>query len=192
MCTCIMIGNMTRWVFHVIMLSWCHVIWNHLTLEFHLHMWILSSMENISYSSDLISVHGFDIYHLIYMLCIFAVYFYLLRAHWEHFARDGYTSCTLGTWIHSITSCALGTLRVCWVHFMCVLGILIYDNTLCALGLLIRDIGDLLYLNCILFLRCWYICYDYDIQWIQGIYICFNFHLCFWVCDFCRSLRTLW
>ena len=111
-------------------------------------------MENISYSSDLISLHGFDIYHLIYMLCIFAVYFYLLCAHWEHFARDGYTSCALGTSIHSITSCTLGTLRVCWVHFMCALGILIYDNTLCALGLLIRDIGDLLYLNCIFFLRC--------------------------------------
>ena len=138
-----MIGNMTQWVFHVIMSSWCHAIWSHSTLEFHRHIWILSSMENISYSSDLISVHVFDIYHLIYMLCIFAVYFYLLRAHWEHFARDGYTSCALGTSIHSITSCALGTLRVCWVHIMCALGILIYDNTLCALGLLIRDIGDL-------------------------------------------------
>ena len=81
-------------------------------------------------------------------------YIALCPAHWEHFARDGYTSCALGTSLHSITSCALGTLRVCWVHFMCALGILIYDNTLCALGLLIRDIGDLLYLNCILFLHC--------------------------------------
>ena len=130
LCTRIMIGNMTRWVFHVIMSLWCHVIWNHSTLEFHRHMWILSSMENISYSSDLISVHGFDIYYLIYMLCIFAVYFYLLHArwvhqyialrcvHWEHIASDGYTSCALGTSIHSITLCALRTLRAWWLHFM--------------------------------------------------------------------------
>ena len=114
-----MIGNMTQWVFHVIMSSWCHVIWNHSTLEFHLHMWIFSPIENISYSSDLISLHGFDIYHLIYMLCIFAVDFYLLCAHWEHFAHVDYTLCALGALIHSIMLCALGTLNMCWVHFMC-------------------------------------------------------------------------
>ena len=109
-----MIGNMTRWVFHVIMLSWCHVIWNHSTLEFHRHMWILSSMENISYSSDLISIHGFDIYHLIYMLCIFAVYFYLLRAHWEHFPCDGYAMLR-ARWLHRYIA-----LRPAhWEHFAC-------------------------------------------------------------------------
>ena len=135
--------------------------------------------------------------HAVYLHCIFS----LIRAHWEHFTRDGYTSCALGKWIHSITLCALGTLRVCWVHFMCVGYIDIWQWFVRAgfidtraLDLLIHDIGDLLYLSCILFLRCWYICYDYDIQWIQGIYlyICLNFHLCFCVYDFCRSLWTLW
>ena len=149
----------------------------------------INAMENISYTSDLISVHRFDIYHLIYMLCIFAVYFYLLRAHWEHFARDSYTSCTLGTLIHSITSCALGTLRVCWVHFMYI-DIWQYFVRAGFIDTWHRwFVVFELYILSVLLIHLLWLWHSVDSRDIY--FMCLNFYLCFCVYDFCRNLRTL-